>query len=126
MKIGAYNLSSQFNMYSKLSADTIKQADKVVEAGKLKDIKPVKEGPVDSLTISNSINKPVSATYSRYTPIGVLNSKESEVLDDFSLVSAKEDKIVSRLSKTDNNINYEQTISDEKMDAFLKDVFKLF
>lgn len=125
MKIGAYNFS-QLNMYSKLSADNIKQADKVVEPGKLSS-RPVSENvPVDSLTISNDKAKSTSATYSRYTPIGVLNAKPEEKLSDFSLVSAKEDKIVSRMPKAEDKTDYQSTISDEKMDSFLKEAFKLF
>ena len=120
MRIGAYELSSQMNIYSKFSPSSIKQAD----ASELKaaDVKPSKEDASVALSL-NGKDYLIGSAYSKYTSSPVVLNQNVQKLDDFSLVSAKEDKIVSRIKNTEEP-NYKEIISDEKMDDFLKKAFK--
>ena len=120
MRIGAYELSSQMNIYSKFSPSSIKQAD----ASELKaaDVKPSKEEASVALSL-NGKDYLIGSAYSKYTSSPVVLNQNVQKLDDFSLVSAKEDKIVSRIKNTEEP-NYKEIISDEKMDDFLKKAFK--
>ena len=120
MRIGAYELSSQMNIYSKFSPSSIKQAD----ASELKatDVKPSKEEASVALSL-NGKDYLIGSAYSKYTSSPVVLNQNVQKLDDFSLVSAKEDKIVSRVKNTEEP-NYKEIISDEKMDDFLKKAFK--
>ena len=122
MRIGAYELSSQMNIYSRFSADSIKQVSDLAtdyEVSKKKE---------NDIAVSLSIDgkeMPKAATYAKPSSNGkVLGSVEK--LDDFSLVSSKEDVKASRLAPVEDNNNYKEIISDEQMDSFLKKAFKLY
>ena len=67
----------------------------------------------------------LGASYSKYSSSPVVLNSQVQKLDDFSLVSAKEDRIVSRVKNAEEP-NYKEIISDEKMDGFLKKAFKLY
>lgn len=122
MRIGAYELSSQMNIYSKFSAESIK---------KVQDLNkefPSKTEKNDDTAVSLSIDgKDYSApvTYSKYAAAGKV-ANATPKLDDFSLVSAKEDVKISRLPESDADSQYKEVISDKEMDSFLKKVFKLY
>lgn len=129
MKIGAYDLSSQFNSYSKFSATSIKSVDNLSKIDELDNNKVAKKSEaVDSVSIGNK-DAVKNFAYSKYSPNGVVLNSDNNVrkLDDFSLVSAKEDVIVSRTKTPEpENINYKEIISDDEMSSFLKDAFSLF
>lgn len=120
MRIGAYELSSQMNIYSKFSPSSIKQAD--AAEIKASEAKPLKEEASVALSL-NGKDYLIGSAYSKYTSSPVVLNPNVQKLDDFSLVSAKEDKIVSRVKNTEEP-NYKEIISDEKMDDFLKKAFK--
>ena len=120
MRIGAYELSSQMNIYSKFSPSSIKQAD--AAEIKASEVKPSKEEASVALSL-NGKDYLIGSAYSKYTSSPVVLNQNVQKLDDFSLVSAKEDKIVSRV-KNSEEPNYKEIISDEKMDDFLKKAFK--
>ena len=121
MRIGAYELSSQMNIYSKFSPSSIKHAD--VSEVKNEAVKSNKEEASVALSL-NGKDYMLGSAYSKYTSSPVVLNPSVQKLDDFSLVSAKEDKIVSRV-KIEEEPNYKEIISDEKMDGFLKKAFKL-
>lgn len=120
MRIGAYELSSQMNIYSKFSPSSIKQAD--AAEIKASEAKHSKEEASVALSL-NGKDYLIGSAYSKYTSSPVVLNQNVQKLDDFSLVSAKEDKIVSRVKNTEEP-NYKEIISDEKMDDFLKKAFK--
>lgn len=120
MRIGAYELSSQMNIYSKFSPSSIKQAD--AAEIKANEEKPSKEEASVALSL-NGKDYLIGSAYSKYTSSPVVLNQNVQKLDDFSLVSSKEDKIVSRVKNTEEP-NYKEIISDEKMDDFLKKAFK--
>ncbi|MCR4929956.1 MAG: hypothetical protein K5988_08190 [Lachnospiraceae bacterium] len=120
MRIGAYELSSQMNIYSKFSPSSIKQAD--AAEIKANEAKPSKEEASVALSL-NGKDYLIGSAYSKYTSSPVVLNQNVQKLDDFSLVSSKEDKIVSRVKNTEEP-NYKEIISDEKMDDFLKKAFK--
>ncbi len=125
MKIGAYELSSQMNIYSRLSSESIKRVDNIAANPEID--KPKRELDVTLQIDGKNSFSPSSSLYTKFSPAGKVLNPSVQKLDDFSLVSAKEDKISTRINKEDNsNVNYKEIISDEKMDSFLKDAFKLF
>lgn len=124
MKIGAYDLSSQLNIYSKFSAKSLESIEKTSENGVSLNVKNEPQKDTLSLTGGDLFKK---AIYEKSDASGkVVAGTASKVLDDFSLVSAKEDKIHDRFPKVEGSMNFKEIISDEKMDSFLKDTFKLF
>lgn len=123
MRIGAYELSSQMNIYSRFSSSSIRQVEKPEATSEAQKVK--KEDPAVALSLNGKDYK-LGSAYSKYTSNPkVLNPSVSK-LDDFSLVSAKEDKIVSRVKDTQPEGNYKEIISDEEMEGFLKKAFKLY
>ncbi|MCR4649773.1 MAG: hypothetical protein K5776_11920 [Lachnospiraceae bacterium] len=125
MKIGAYELSSQMNIYSRLSSESIKRVDNIAANPEVE--KPKRELDVTLQIDGKNSFSPSSSLYSKFPQSGKVLNPSVQKLDDFSLTSAKEDKITSRINKEDNtNLNYKEIISDETMDTFLKDAFKLF
>ncbi len=122
MRIGAYELSSQMNIYSKYSSESIKSVES-------RDLKPdIVKTQKDEASVALSINGKefaLGSSYSKYTSNPVVLNPKVEKLDDFSLKSAKEDKIVSR-TKNEAEPNYKEIISDEQMDNFLRKAFKLY
>lgn len=129
MKIGAYDINSQFNMYSPLSADTIKRVDnqnvKADSVKKAEDNAKLANIPLTGGDLYKS-DANVKVTYDRFNPDDAKVGKKPEKLDDFSLVSAKEDKINKRFVNNEENVNYKEIITDEEMDSFLKKAFRLF
>ena len=124
MKIGAYDLSSQLNIYSKFSAKSLANIEKASENEVSFNAKVEPQKDTLSLTGGDLFKK---ATYEKADASGkVVANTAQKVLDDFSLVSAKEDKIHERFPKVEGAMNFKEIISDEKMDSFLKDSFKLF
>ena len=124
MKIGAYDLSSQLNIYSKFSAKSLENIEKVSDSKV--EVKENKQPVKDTLSLTGG-DLFKKATYEKSDASGtVVASRPSKVLDDFSLVSSKEDKIHERFPKIEDTMNFKEIISDEKMDNFLKDTFKLF
>lgn len=131
MKIGAYDLSSQMNMYTNLStaSSPVRKPDETNEIGSIDQVR--KNVPVnDTLSLTGGDlfrNSPrTSYDYPKFNPMGVVQNRNVEKLDDFSLKTAKEDKINSRMPVADDNVNYKEIISDEEMDNFLRKAFKLF
>ncbi|MBO4776377.1 MAG: hypothetical protein J5515_07165 [Lachnospiraceae bacterium] len=122
MRIGAYELSSQLNIYSKFNSASIRQAE-------ASEIKPeAVKAPKEEASVALSLNGKeymLGASYSKYSSSPVVLNSQVQKLDDFSLVSAKEDKIVSRVKNAEEP-NYKEIISDEKMDGFLKKAFRLY
>ncbi len=130
MKIGAYDINSQFNMYSPSSLNNISKNEEATNKAEEISAKPKAEKVTLSLT-GGDLYKPSSVekvTYDRFSPqkIDSVSSVSTGKLDDFSLVSAKEDKIQPRFQKPEANSNYKEIISDTEMDSFLKKAFKLF
>lgn len=124
MKIGAYDLSSQLNIYSKFSAKSLANIEKASENEVSFNAKVEPQKDTLSLTGGDLFKK---ATYEKADASGkVVANTAQKVLDDFSLVSAREDKIHERFPKVEGPMNFKEIISDEKMESFLKDSFKLF
>lgn len=127
MKIGAYDLSNQMNMYSRLSATSVRKPD---ESGAIGSVNEVKKQPVnDTLSLTGGdlfkVKDQNSFNYPKFTPSNTQVSAK-ERLDDFSLSSAKEDTIHKRIVVPEEDVNYKEIISDEEMDNFLRKAFKLF
>lgn len=129
MKIGAYDINSQLNMYSPLSAENIKRVDNAnanVESVKKAD----NSSKIQNLPLTGGdlykASSNVKVTYDKFNPAASKVADKPEQLDDFSLVSAKEDKIKPRNIGNEENVNYKEIISDEEMDSFLKKAFRLF
>lgn len=129
MKIGAIDINSQFNMYSPISAESIKRIDNAEV--KAESVKKASEAlkPQNLPLTGGDLYKPgdnVKVTYDKFNPNVSLNRSNIKELDDFSLVSAKEDKIKPRMNTNEIENNYKEIISDDEMDSFLKKAFRLF
>jgi len=130
MRIGAYDLSSQMNIYTKLSAHTVKQVESTDIS---RSVNKTKDSAVDvTLNVDGRDYPSASSIYKKYSSDGIVLNKDNTGLDDFSLISAKDDMIVSRKKPVDDlningidSTNYKEIISDEEMDSFLKKAFKL-
>ena len=123
MRIGAYELSSQMNIYSRLSSDSIKRVDNLEKTPEV----PKAKGELDvTLSIDGRKELSPSSIYSKYPSDGKVLNPSLQKLDDFSLVSSKEDKINTRFPEIQENGNYKEIISDDQMDSFLKKAFKLY
>ena len=86
MKIGAYDLSSQLNIYSKFSAKSLANIEKASENEVSFNAKVEPQKDTLSLTGGDLFKK---ATYEKADASGkVVGNTAQKVLDDFSLVSA--------------------------------------
>ena len=123
MKIGAYELSSQLNIYSRFSSSSIERVDTPAKA------EEVKKPQSNELEVAYSVDGGKyfeSPLYSKYSAEGVVLNPKVQKLDDFSLVSAKDDVKIARIPDNTEEPNYKEIISDAEMDDFLKKAFKLF
>ena len=123
MKIGAYELSSQLNIYSKFSSASINRVDNVEKTAEVAKQKPKDLEVAYSVDGGKYFESPL---YSKYSSQGVVLNPKVKELDDFSLVSAKEDVKISRTLEETGDTNYKEIITDKEMDDFLKKAFKLF
>lgn len=120
MKIGAYDFNSQFNMNSRIDVNSFKHADSLKQvakapANKLPELKDSFEKY--GLPISKDFNLKQIYNKDTVNKLAVTAGK----LEDFSISPAKNVSVLSQIPDVDP-----LTVSDEKMDKFLKNAFEVF
>lgn len=120
MKIGAYDFNSQFNMNSKIDVNSIKHVD-----SQNITVKPAEQ---KSKTLKDSFELsglPVSKDFNLTQIYNKDSFNKSAVtagqLEDFSINKVSKPSVLSDIPDVDP-----LTISDEKMDKFLKKAFDVF